>query len=83
MNLMNSLMLSCVKATQLMELKEHASLGLIKSFQLQMHTAMCSGCRNYMKQTKLVDELLRRNFAVPASVEDTEELEATIIANIV
>ncbi len=73
-------MLSCFKATELMEMKEHVPLGLIKTMQLHMHTVMCSGCRNYKKQTKLIDELLRRNFKTAPVVADTDELETGIIS---
>ncbi len=82
MNIMNAMMLSCVKATELMEMKEHVPLGLVKTMQLHMHTAMCSGCRNYMKQTKLIDELLRRTFETAPVVADTNELEAAIISKL-
>ncbi len=82
MNIMNVMMLSCVKATELMEMKEHVPLRLVKTMQLHMHTAMCSGCRNYMKQTKLIDELLRRTFETAPVVADTNELEAAIISKL-
>jgi predicted anti-sigma-YlaC factor YlaD len=82
MNIMNAMMLSCVKATELMEMKEHVPLGLLKTMQLHIHTAMCSGCRNYMKQTKLIDELLRRTFETAPVVADTNELEAAIISKL-
>lgn len=79
---MNAMMLSCVKATELMEMKGHAPLGLLKTMQLHVHKAMCSGCRNYRKQTKLIDELLRRTFETAPVVADTDDLEATIISKI-
>ena len=82
MKIMNVMMLSCVKATELMEMKEHVRLGLVKTMQLHMHTAMCSGCRNYMKQTKLIDKLLRRAFETALVVADTDELEAAIISKL-
>ena len=82
MNIMNAMMLSCVKATQLMEMKEAVPLGFIKTMQLHMHTAMCSGCRNYMKQSHLINQLLHKNLSVIAVVENTEELEASIISKI-
>ncbi len=75
-------MLSCVKATQLMEMKEVIPLGFIKTIQLHMHTAMCSGCRNYMKQSQLINQLLHKNLSVIPEVENTEELETYIIAKI-
>ena len=76
---MNAMMLSCVKATELMEMKEHVPLGLLKTMQLHMHTAMCSGCRNYLKQTKLINQLLKKNFNSTPATPGTDELEAEII----
>ncbi len=75
-------MLSCVKATELMEMKKNVPLGLLRTMQLHMHTAMCSGCRNYMKQTRLINQLLNRKFASAPVVENTDELEATIISKL-
>ncbi len=82
MNLMNTMMLSCVKATELMEMKEHVSLGFMRNIQLQMHTAMCSGCRNYMRQSKLINELLRKKFGAPPIIDNTDTLEVAIISKI-
>lgn len=78
MNVMNAMMLSCVKATQLLEMKEYVPLSFIQTMQLHMHTTMCSGCRNYMKQSRLIDELIEKNFNTIAVVENTEELEVLI-----
>jgi len=76
-------MLSCVKATELMEMKENVPFGLLKTMQLHMHTAMCSGCRNYMKQSRLIDELIEKKFNAIAVVENTEELEALITTKLI
>ena len=83
MNIMNAMMLSCVKATQLVEMKESAPLGFIRTMQLHIHTAMCSGCRNYMKQSQLINQLLHKNFSVIPVIENTEELETLILSKIV
>lgn len=82
MNIMNTIMLSCVKATQLMELREFSPLSLMEKIQLQIHVTMCSGCKNYMKQTKLINELLRRNFETAPDVVNTDELESTIVSKL-
>ena len=79
---MNAMMLSCVKATELMEMKEHIPLGLLKTMQLHMHTAMCSGCRNYLKQSRLINELLQKEFDPLPIIKNTDDLEATIISKI-
>lgn len=76
------MMLSCVKATELMEMKEHVPLGLVKTMQLHMHTAMCSGCKNYMKQSLLINALLNKNFNMFYSDENTDKLEASIISKL-
>lgn len=79
MSLMNAIMLSCIKATELMEMNELVPLSLINKMQLRAHVAMCSGCNNYRKQTKLINKLLNKNFTSMASKHDTGELEADII----
>ena len=79
---MNAMMLSCVKATELMEMKEHLPLGLLKTMQLNMHTLMCSGCRNYMKQSQLIDELFQKEFDTLLVIKNTDDLETIIISKI-
>ncbi len=78
-DLMNVMMLSCVKATQLVEMKEHVPLKIIEKMQLQIHVAMCSGCKNYMKQTKLINMLLNKNFESLPKITETGQLESAII----
>jgi len=79
--LMNALMLSCVKATELMEQKEYIPLSFQQRIQLQMHVAMCSGCKNYKKQTVLINKLLNKAFNA-ANAVDTTELEKKIVSKI-
>ena len=81
MNIMNAVMLSCVKATELMEQRELMPLSFMQRMQLKMHAAMCSGCKNYMKQTVLINKLLNKTFNTESEV-DTTELEETIVAKI-
>ena len=76
------MMLSCVKATALMEMKEHVTLSFIKNMQLYLHTTMCSGCRNYMKQSRLINKLLQKKFRTLPVIENTDNLEAAIISKI-
>ena len=82
MNIMNVMMLSCVKATELMEMKEHVPLGLLKTMQLHMHAAMCSGCRNYAKQSRLINQLLQKKFDTLPVIKNTDDLEAAIISKL-
>ncbi len=75
-------MLSCVKATELIEMKEHVPLGVLKTMQLHMHTVMCSGCRNYLKQSRLINELLQKKFNTLPIIDNTDDLEAAIISKL-
>ena len=82
MNIMNAMLLSCVKATKLIEMKEYVPLSLIQTMQLHMHTAMCSGCRNYVKQSRLINQLLQKKFDTLPIIKNTDDLEAAIISKL-
>lgn len=43
-------MLSCRDATRLMSEAQDRKLGLAERLQLDMHLAMCKGCRNFNEQ---------------------------------
>jgi predicted anti-sigma-YlaC factor YlaD len=53
----------------------------MQKIQLQMHVAMCSACRIYIKQTALINKLLNKTFNVESAI-DTTELEEIIVAKI-
>ena len=52
------MMLSCDKATALIERKTIAGLSVAERFKLALHTSMCSGCRNYEKQSMFIHKIL-------------------------
>ena len=81
MNIMNAMMLSCIKATELMEQKQFVPLNIMQNVQLRIHVAMCSGCRNYQKQTELINKLLDKTFSASPAF-DTTILEKAIISKI-
>lgn len=58
MGLMNTLMLSCRKATLLMERRTVVPLNTMDRMQLWMHLRVCDGCRAFEKQSKAIDALL-------------------------
>jgi len=82
MSLMNAMMLSCIKATKLIEMREHVRLNFLENVQLHMHTVMCSGCRNYIKHTRRINELLQKKFITNNIKPDTAALEAAIISDL-
>lgn len=58
--LMNRLLLSCRKATALVEKKLEVNLNKQEKLQLFMHTRLCQACYTYQKQSKKLDGLLRQ-----------------------
>ena len=79
---MNALMLSCVKATELIEIKNFRPLNIKERVQLKMHTSLCSGCRHYAKQSLLISKLLQQNFSAIKNDINTNELERTILSKL-
>ena len=60
-------MLSCKKATELMEKKSLVGLSRKENMRLHMHTALCDGCTAYQKQSLLIDKLLQHHFTEQSS----------------
>lgn len=58
---MNWLMLSCRKATELIEKKLLIKLSFKEKIRLEMHKSMCSACTAYEKQSKKMDELFHNH----------------------
>lgn len=78
--LMDAVMLHCRKATFLIEKSNDAPLGLIEKAQLNMHLSMCRGCRNYLKQNRFIERLLKRHVQSRIGPpRDTSKLEEKII----
>jgi hypothetical protein len=74
-------MISCKKATTLIEKKSVVGLSVAEKFQLRMHTAMCSACTNYQKQSILIDTVLKRTSKhLPANIpaENTDRVNRLI-----
>lgn len=79
-------MLSCKKATALIEKSSLVSLSFKEKVQLRLHKSMCDACTAYEKQSKKIDELLY-NHIHDTGMEHTvilknEPLKEQIINNI-
>jgi len=59
--LVNILMLSCKKSSELIEKRMYFGLNPIEKIQLFLHTSMCDACRGWKKQSKGMDEALRQH----------------------
>jgi predicted anti-sigma-YlaC factor YlaD len=52
-------MLSCKEATRLMSEAQDRKLGLAERIQLDMHIAICKGCRNFGEQMSFLRRACR------------------------
>lgn len=58
--LMNYIMLSCKKATELIEKRQVNKLTIAEKLQLKMHTSMCEACSAYEKQSLTLDKAIKQ-----------------------
>lgn len=54
-------MLSCKRATELIEKKSILGLSWKENVQLKVHTKMCDACSHYQKQSKEIDTLIDKH----------------------
>lgn len=83
--LMNILMLSCKKASELIDMKSVTKLSMKEKVMLRMHTSMCDGCTAYLKQSKILDNLLHkhiRSIEINIPVIENKALQQLIISKL-
>lgn len=56
-------MLSCKEVTRLLSENQDRPLGLSEKMQLEMHLAMCKGCKNFKSQMSFLREACKRYLA--------------------
>ena len=56
-------MLTCKEATRKMSEAQDRELSLAERLQLEMHLALCHGCRNFKKQMSFLRLACRRYMA--------------------
>ncbi len=52
-------MLNCQRATRLLSDAQERNLTFTERMNLQMHTVMCSGCRNFERQMQTLRRITR------------------------
>ena len=75
--LMHFLLLSCLKATELIEKKLHIKLSFKEKTQLTMHKSMCNACRRYGEHSIFIDEALKKRSFENLNI-NIEELKISI-----
>ncbi|HEX6736027.1 MAG TPA: zf-HC2 domain-containing protein [Azonexus sp.] len=53
-------MLNCKEVTRLLSEGQDRPLGLAEKMQLEMHLAICQGCRNFRSQLAFLRDACRR-----------------------
>ena len=84
--IMNWLVLSCKKATTLIEKKLLVKLSFKEEVQLKLHKSMCSACTAYEKQSKKIDEIFHKQIIgdgkeIPDIIQN-EDLKKKIISTL-
>lgn len=84
--LMKEMMLSCHKATELIEKKIQFGLSFHEKMSLFFHKSMCDACNIYEKQSKWIDKLVFKNNFLKndkeISLKENNELKKRIISEI-
>lgn len=75
MGMIHTLMVSCRKASVLIERRELRSLSVPERLGLWYHLCICDACKTYEKQSALIDRWLeeRRDSSAPADAEAVRE----------
>lgn len=80
---MQWIMLSCRKATEMIEKKLLIKLSFKQKVQLKIHKRLCDACTAYEKQSKNLDELFYKHFknidTTPPETTINEDLKKKII----
>ncbi len=77
--------ISCRNVTALSDKKVHIGLNAIEQSKLSFHLLMCDGCRNYLKQAKILDKILKEELSKiksPESSSSNEDLKLRIVQQI-
>jgi hypothetical protein len=61
--IMNLLVNSCKKTTELIDKQAITPLSIKEKMQLQMHKSMCATCNEYEHQSKFIDKIIANLFS--------------------
>lgn len=82
---MSLLKLSCKKATEMVEQDEIILLSFVDKVKLKIHLSVCKACRNYQKQSKLIDDFFSNTSESDLDnipVEENLKLKEIILKNL-
>lgn len=80
--IMNTLFLSCLKASELIEKKMHVKLSFTERMQLKAHKMMCDACTLYEKQSLILEKGIESHVHQQNMAVDIEKLKRQITQNL-
>lgn len=80
--IMNWIMLSCRKATELIEKQKVLGLSNTEKMQLKMHVGVCKACEKYQTESDELDRHLKNIFIHQNETTSSENLKHTILKKI-
>lgn len=81
MGVIDTLKVSCRKASVLIERRQLGKINLLERVGLHFHLRICNGCRAYEKQSALIDRWLEERRDRCAEI-DCDELKQRILQRI-
>lgn len=79
---MHILLLSCIKATELIEKRFYFKLSVKEKLQLKLHKMMCDACTNYEKQSIIIEKGIELQQKNQHSEIDIDRLKKQITINL-
>lgn len=79
------LMLSCRKASELIEKGQVEKLSWAERVQLQMHNSICKGCKAYQTQSELLNQFIEqqaKRMEVEISAPQLEAFKQKVISKL-
>lgn len=75
---------SCKKVSALSDKKVHVGINLFEQSKLSLHLLICDGCKNYVRQSAMIDQILKQQLhkATSENSNDNEHFKMRIISAI-
>ena len=82
--IMDTMVNSCKKTTELIDKKFLTSLTIKEKMQLSIHTSMCKTCKSYEHQSKFIDNAISKLFRGTSKIntDSSEDRKRKIIEKI-
>lgn len=77
--IITKLVLSCLKATELIEKSKLISLKRTEKLQLKIHLKICAVCMNYKKDSAFLDDAIKKQYTLLQNHQTLTDIKKTAI----